>query len=531
MPRVAFSSLLILLVVGGGCAEELRPNPVNVPPSSGAFTHTVNDDGSVTTVADATDLDARQYLDLDSGEAVQSRDGWDLSFRRFLIHTNGGISGTGGVQVAVVRQPFGDVDRAPEMGWSVDMEDGDGDDDSEPDNLFNNGTDDWYAYEEDGHTLTPRPDKTYVVATTESRFFKLRVDGYYDDVGNPAVISFTWAEVTPPMSALPDVGITPTDTSRPPTDSSLPPIPADAVEIDATNPDDWVYIRIGGGVVTTADPTTDSSWDLGVRRSEVRTNSGTSGGGVGGARVDESTALYDDITETSTFGFEVDSIQTSGMPGAEPISASPALFNWFVYDPATHTLGTDDRAFMIRGGEGAYAKLKVWRWEDGVYFLSFDTVTRLTEVREIDVDASDEASWTYLSLRDGAAVEVTDAASEGAWDVGFSGTHIRTNGGTTGGGMGQAIEAGADIATITSAPSGTWTTDAMITDTPSGRPEFSGNEALTGWYDSSAGVAPRDVAYAVRTADGHLAALQVRSYAAGVYRVAVRFAGPNQTGF
>ena len=85
-------SLSVLAVLfSTGCAEQLTPNPVMVPPSSGAFTHTVNDDSTVTTVVDATDLDARQYLDLDTGEAVQSRDGWDLSFRRFLIHTNGGI--------------------------------------------------------------------------------------------------------------------------------------------------------------------------------------------------------------------------------------------------------------------------------------------------------------------------------------------------------------------------------------------------------------------------------------------------------
>lgn len=533
-----------LAVAALGCAPSLNTDEdagtpdaatprtdASFPTSSGAFTHEV-DGRVVTTVADATDEDAWQHLDLDTG--LSTEDGWDLAFSRFRVRTNGGVSGGGGVLVAELEgQPFDALTRAPEDGWTADVPDGDGDDDTEPDNAFNDGASDWYAYDEATHTLTPR-EVTYVVASTEGRFYKLRFEAYYDDAGSPAVVRFRWAEIDPPASALPDAGPGPSDGGTPMPDAGEEPLPSGAIVVDASDATSWVYLDVEDGVVTPTAPETDLEWDLALRRTELRTNSGTSGAGLGGARLDESGLAFDAITESTTFGFVADERVTS-RPGAEPTSLSPALAGWYDYDPVAHAVTPGDRSYLVRTADGGYAKLRVWRWDDGELALSFEPLARRVDVVELDVDATSSDAWTYVSLRDGAIVSVTDAATDGSWDVGFSRTRMRTNGGTSGGGSGAAVEtSAAAIAALDAAPSEGWVVDAMLTDGPPGSPEYSGNSALRAWYDydpTTHTVSPRPVVFAVRTADGQTAALRVLSYASGALRVELAFAGPGRNDF
>lgn len=54
-----------------------------------------------------------------------------------------------------------------------------------------------------------------------------------------------------------------------------------------------------------------------------------------------------------------------------------------------------------------------------------------------DLDATSQTEWTYFSFSKGEVVSVTDAQNDLSWDVAFNRYHIRTNGGTSGGGKGE----------------------------------------------------------------------------------------------
>jgi hypothetical protein len=203
--------LLALLV---GCAPALEPGASDgaadaaigvdrgVTEASANFTHTIRADGVIVTVVDATDSESWQYLDLDSRRAEESAEHWDVGFSRFRVRTNGGASGPGGVQVAALAgAAFDALVQAPGEGFGVDRPDGDEDEDSEPDNVFNSGAEDWYVYDVMSHTLTPRAI-SYVVASTEQRFYKLRFESYYDALGTPAVLTFRWAEIAAPNAGM-----------------------------------------------------------------------------------------------------------------------------------------------------------------------------------------------------------------------------------------------------------------------------------------------------------------------------------------
>ncbi len=526
----------LALALLGGCMPTLRPGDDPAPPPrSGAFTHEVALDGVTTTIVDATSQEQWRHLDLDTGLAVDPAAGWDLAFLRFRVRSNGGESGRGGVFVARMDGDFDAITRAPDDGWAADAPDSQADDDAEPDNAFNNGQSDWYAYDEATHTLTTR-GWVYAVASTERRFFKLELLDYYDDAGSPGFVRFRWAEIHPPVaSTLPDPPH-PTDPPDPPPPPGPPDpgVPSGAVEVDARDPATWVYYRVGEGVVSPAAPVESAGWDLAFRRTEIRTNSGSSGPGLGGARLAD--ADHDELTDATTFGYASDDIVASERPGAEPTSLNPSLLDWYDYDPSTHRVAPKPASYLVRTAAGGYARFRIWAWENGTYRITADPLPRRVDLRALEVDASADAAWIHLSLRDGALIDPDDPATDLGWDVAISGPSLRTNGGTSGAGAGGAVEVplGA-LGLLDELPATGWVEDLLASPAgPPGAPETSLNQALSGWFDYDPvrhATTPRPVVYGVRTADGQLAALRVRAYAAGVYQLEIAFAGPGRARF
>lgn len=151
--------------------------------------HEAGDDHVVTRV-DATDAEAWIHMDLDTARQLDDDDReWDVRFQRFHIAVNGGSSGDAGVEVAWLPDvELGDVDQAPDSGWSTDAPDG-ADDDEHPDYAFA----DWYDYEVDGHVLTPRPG-VYVVRTAQADFAVQLLD-YYNDAGTSGHPTFAWRQL------------------------------------------------------------------------------------------------------------------------------------------------------------------------------------------------------------------------------------------------------------------------------------------------------------------------------------------------
>lgn len=186
-----------------GCAAKLEAKGDEVTRregdviSSGKFESTVLADDVVETLVDATAECDWQRFDFDTGEAVNEEQGWDLAFCRFRVISNGGVTGDGGVELARLEsKDFEDVTAAPSDGFEADREDGE-DGNMDPDNTLNMSGMSWYDYELEHHELSPH-DATFVVRSSEQRYFKLRFEDYYDAAGTPAWVKFRWAEIDAP---------------------------------------------------------------------------------------------------------------------------------------------------------------------------------------------------------------------------------------------------------------------------------------------------------------------------------------------
>jgi hypothetical protein len=178
-----------------GCAGDIRPDdfgqspPMDALVATGAVTTRQNPDGTFTTIIDATSLTQWTHLDFETrGEAAAGP--WDLRYQRFHISANGGITGSGGVEVVPISERlFDEVTAVPSTGWLTDAPDGE-DANLDPDYAFEQG-DGWYSYDFDKHTLTPRP-LVWVVRSNGGGTFKLRFERYYDTAGTPGWISLRW---------------------------------------------------------------------------------------------------------------------------------------------------------------------------------------------------------------------------------------------------------------------------------------------------------------------------------------------------
>lgn len=197
---------IMIAVLCTACAAKLDAKPNSADEAEvetgfvqdGKFASRQLDDGVTDTKVEAFDSESWQRFDLDSGGPATDEHVWDLEFSRYLIHTNGGVSGDGGVQLAVLERAFAEVDHAPGDGFTEDRPDSDGDDgdtNTEPDNLFNSPAHSWFDYDLKSHTLTPHPDTTYVLRSSEGAYFKLAIVAYYDKAGTPGQLRFHWKQV------------------------------------------------------------------------------------------------------------------------------------------------------------------------------------------------------------------------------------------------------------------------------------------------------------------------------------------------
>ncbi len=155
----------------------------------------VADGAGFLATVNATDTRLWVGLDLDAAsEASFEPPAWDLAFNRFHVRARGGASGDGGVMVAILKDvTFEAVTVAPVDGYLEDLPDGP-DDNTDLDTVFE-VPEPWYMYELSTHILTPQP-WVYVVKSDQQATFKVRLDGYYDGAGTPAVLSVRFARLS-----------------------------------------------------------------------------------------------------------------------------------------------------------------------------------------------------------------------------------------------------------------------------------------------------------------------------------------------
>ncbi len=203
---VAGSSLL-----GGGCedlSQELMKDAGSANPdatmSSGQMSrvrNTAERDGVIVSEVDAWAQSAWVYFRFGEDKEVTPKDPqnsieWDLALQRFQINVNGGVSGPGGVEIALpAGATFDALIQAPRSGYVTDAKDGP-DADIEPDDAFEqNGT--WYSYNPMTHILSAK-DQVYVVRATTGKYYKMQMTGYYDKAGSAGHPTFRWKQITAP---------------------------------------------------------------------------------------------------------------------------------------------------------------------------------------------------------------------------------------------------------------------------------------------------------------------------------------------
>ena len=509
-----------LLLAGcmAACGPDLLPVSEDPPdtqtpdevPQDTNLTHVDNGDGTFTTIVDATSSESWIGLDLDQRKQTNGAEDkqWDVSFQRFHIRLRGGVSGTGSVEgVALAGVDFGQLTQAPAAGYSADAADGP-DEDATPDTVFESGNA-WYSYDVMTHKLTPR-DEIFIVRTDEGAYFKVKILAYYDAAGTPAMIQLRWGRVQPPTSA--------------------------ELQVDATDSNAWVFIQVGRGVVQVANPESSLDWDVAVQRTQLRTNGGSSGAGVGGARIAEQTD-FATVQRASTVGYTEDVNQPlPGPPNSGTASVNAVLGDWYDYDITTHIVTPKARVFLVRTARGDYARLRITSYASGRYGLLLTAVPRDPAVVRLTVDASQDSQTVGVRLGRGTVSTLAANTPSTDWDISFRRTWIQTNSGTSG-----TLHAGAmltqatSLEEVTTASTGTYTEDKVLPlPGPPNSGEASGNPVLNDWYNydqTTHIVTPKDSVFLVKTVEGAFAKVRILSYADGRFTLEYAYSGPNSTSF
>ncbi|MCP3103616.1 HmuY family protein [Myxococcus sp. K15C18031901] len=504
-----------------------QPEQPELPPNGTHIRHSLNADGSITTVVDASGRDAWIGFDLDTGTQVAADTDavWDLSFQRFGIRSRGGVNGTGGVEVALVKgQTFAQITQAPATGYAVDAADGD-DEGTDPDTVFQAG-EGWYVYDLATHKLSAR-DQVYIVRTDSKAYFKVQLLSYYDDAGTPAILKLQWAKVTAPEAPqqpeLPPNGTHITHSAN--ADGSITTV------VDAQSRETWVGFDLDTGTQVAAD--TDAAWDLAFQRFGIRSRGGVNG--TGGVKVAVVTGQsFAQITQAPATGYAEDAADGDD-EGTDPDTVFQANGGWYVYDLATHKLAARDQVYVVRTDSNAYFKVQMLSYYDdagtpSVLVLKWAKVAapvapqlpangaQLTHSLNADnsittvVDAQSRETWIGFDLDTGAQVA---ADTDAVWDLSFQRFGIRSRGGISGtGGVEVAVVTGKTFAQITYAPATGYAVDAADGDDEGTDPDTV-FQANGGWYVydmTTHKLAARDQVYVVRTDAGAYFKVQMLSY-------------------
>lgn len=135
----------------------------------------------------------------------------------------------------------------------------------------------------------------------------------------------------------------------------------------------------------------------------------------------------------------------------------------------------------------------------------------MLEAVTFTIDATSKEEWTYFSFAAGDVVDVEDAATSEAWDIGFQRTQVKLNGGVSGPGEGSVVMlTETTFAAVTAAPADGYVADtadtlAIVPQSEKGWYLYTG--APTHW------ILPLEArVFVVKAADGTFAKLRFVGY-------------------
>ncbi|PIS25956.1 MAG: hypothetical protein COT45_01435 [bacterium (Candidatus Stahlbacteria) CG08_land_8_20_14_0_20_40_26] len=144
--------------------------------------------------------------------------------------------------------------------------------------------------------------------------------------------------------------------------------------IDASSSEDWAYFSFSeGDSVSVSDLESSLVWDLGFQRFRIRTNSGTSGPGSGGA-INMGKIDFSSLSEAPESGYVVDTILTyADMGGTHEYSGNPDMKDWYNMSGMPPTFTALDTVYVVKTADGKYAKVKILNYYDAQHNSGFIT--------------------------------------------------------------------------------------------------------------------------------------------------------------
>lgn len=286
------------------------------------------------------------YVSLEAGvlgAAATPPARWDLAVQRTRWRTASGTSDAGRAGARwVPGARFEDLTEAPTAGFAIDAEvplpgpPGAGRFSGSP--VLNA----WYDYDPTTHAVSPKAG-VFLVRGQAGEYAKLAIERWYSGV---------YTLRLSPLAARPDV-----------------------VRLTVTATDARGFVGVDLDRLGTEAPAVAAldalagAWDLAFSRTRVRTHSGTSGDGRGGALALDGQA-FEAVAEAPSDGYVVDTaLPLPGPPGAGTYSGNPALATWFDYDPVTHAVTPRATTFVVRTRRGEWLKLAVESYAGGTYGL------------------------------------------------------------------------------------------------------------------------------------------------------------------
>lgn len=138
-------------------------------------------------------------------------------------------------------------------------------------------------------------------------------------------------------------------------------IEAKEFTINAVSYDQWMYFSFEtGDTFRLEDPYNSDAWDLAFQRYHLKTNSGTSGKGMGGA-ISKGKVAFESITTADDSGYITDdSLKILKMGGDVFITANHELAKWGALDTTAMppVFVPADNIMIVKSAKGKYAK--VW---------------------------------------------------------------------------------------------------------------------------------------------------------------------------
>ena len=136
--------------------------------------------------------------------------------------------------------------------------------------------------------------------------------------------------------------------------------------LNAPNSGSWRYFSFSKGdtVKITGNPLESAGWDLAFQQYYIKTNSGKSGKGIGGAfnTLKTGTIEFDSLKIVpDSASLVIDDSTTFYVAGGSTIdlSVNSILKNWYNYDNVTHILTSKKYVYIVKTADGKFVKLMI----------------------------------------------------------------------------------------------------------------------------------------------------------------------------